>query len=89
MLAWFWGLGWFFLLVGLRRLLTYIPQLNQKIRKVFFGEDLPNIHDGKRMSPGVIFASRGLELIMMLVWIGITIFVFVKINIPLAEIFSP
>ena len=88
-LAWFWGLGWFFLLECLRRLLAYVPQLNRRIRKVFFGKEATEIQDVEQTSPGLIFASRMLGLIIMVVWIGLTIFVFAKINIPLSDIFSP
>lgn len=85
-LALFWGLGWFFLLESLRRLITYIPPLNRKIKEIFLGREEQMTPEQPLANPGLVTISRALGIIIMMVWIGFTIFVFVKMNIPLIDI---
>ena len=85
-LAYFWGLGWFFLLESLRRLTTYISPLNRIIQSLLFEKPTSTIITNST-DPKLLLISRILRTIILLFWIGATIFVFLKINIPLKDIF--
>jgi hypothetical protein len=84
----FYGLGWFFLIESIRRLITYIPPLNRIIQDFLVGKEDHNFSEMQSSTPNVIFLSKILRLIIFLGWVGITIFVFAKVNIPLIEIFQ-
>jgi hypothetical protein len=85
-LAFFWGFGWFFLMLTLRRIVTYIPPLRRKLREFIYGSGLEM--DSKNGSPTLKMASQILTGIITVSWIGLTIFAFLKINIPLITIFE-
>jgi hypothetical protein len=89
LLAFKWGLGWFFLIESLRRLLTYIPSLNQRIKLFLVGDAGVVNSPNYATDPKLIILSKFLAAIILLAWIGITIFVFLKVNIPLSVIFKP
>jgi hypothetical protein len=84
-LAFFWGLGWFFLMMTIRRMVTYIPPLNRKLREFIYGPGLEA--ESIKVSPPLRAASQIMAWIITVIWIGLTIFVFIKINIPLITIF--
>jgi hypothetical protein len=90
LLAFFWGLGWFFLLESLRRLVTYIPPLDRKIRELLIGKEQVERTSSytDSVSQNMVLISKITRLIIVIVWIGITIFVFMKINIPLIDLFG-
>jgi hypothetical protein len=85
-LAFFWGLGWFFLLESLRRLITYIPPLNNWVRKITIGEGKFATFESNTANSKLVIASKFLGVIIMLGWIGLTIFIFAKLNFPLVDI---
>jgi hypothetical protein len=87
-LSLFWGLGWFFLLETFRRLLTYLPPINNYIRKLVVGRYEPTNLEVDSTNPNLVKLSRVLKIVILLIWIGMTIFVFMKINIPLIRIFG-
>jgi|GEM_PF-4854395 len=90
LLAIFWGLGWFFLLESLRRLVTYIPPLDHKIRVILLGKEQVE-RDSQHsisISPGMVTISKLIRVLILVVWAGITIFVFLRINIPLIVLFN-
>jgi hypothetical protein len=84
-LAFFWGLGWFFLMLTLRRIVTNVPPLRRKLREFIYGPGLEM--DSKDVSPPLRMASQIMAGIITVSWIGLTIFVFLRINIPLITIF--
>lgn len=90
LLALFWGLGWFFLLESLRRLITYISPLDRKIREILIGKEQVERISSQTdsVNPNLVAISKTIRLVIVIVWIGITVFVFMKINIPLIELFG-
>lgn len=85
--ALFFGLGWFFLIETLRRVLTYIPPLGRWFRKLILGEE-ELLSQMKPTASQYELFSRVLGFMITLGWAMITIFVFTKINIPLLDIFT-
>jgi hypothetical protein len=86
--AFFFGLGWFFLIESLRRLLTYIPTLNRKLQNHSGDEAGQLTSESEATDPKLVHLSNIFRLVILLGWIGITIFVFAKVNIPLIEFFQ-
>jgi hypothetical protein len=83
-LAYFWGLGWFFLIITVRRILISIPYLRKLFQRVI-GIDM---NDQKTENPPKEKQiSEILGLIIIVAWLAMTIFVFAKVNIPLYDLF--
>lgn len=76
-----WGLGWFFLVVTLRNIVTHIPMLRNKLRRIILGQDFEE--DKIIVNPTAQTISHIMNMIIIIFWICITIFVFVKANISL------
>jgi hypothetical protein len=91
LLAFFFGLGWFFLIESLRRILTYIPPIDRMMRKIFVGKvNEDQIGSEKADSNKTsVYISRILGALITLIWIALTIIVFMKVNIPIIDIFKP
>jgi hypothetical protein len=87
--AFFFGLGWFFLIESFRRLLTYIPPINRKLQNYYINEVGQPKTENNVVDPKLILLSNIFRLIILFGWIGMTIFVFAKMNIPLISIFQP
>lgn len=85
-LAFFWGLGWFFLIVTLRRIVTYFPPIRRKFRVWFLGEEQDN--EKEKTDPRTRFPSQLMGGIIILIWIGLTIYVFSQLNISLISILN-
>jgi hypothetical protein len=69
--AFFWGLGWFFFMVTLRRIVIYIPPLRRKLREFIFGPGLEM--DSIEVSPTLRITSQIMAGIITISWIGLTI----------------
>ena len=87
LLALFFGLGWFFLFESLRRLLTYIPPINHRVRNYFIEKG-----DGKKTyeiteNPSLKKVSNIIGLMITIIWLALTVFVFFYVNIRLIDIF--
>jgi hypothetical protein len=85
--AFFVGLGWFFFFESLRRVLTYIPPFERMTRKILVGQEGQAEYEKEQLSSKSIDISTILRLMITLGWFIITIVVFLKINIPLLELF--
>ena len=81
-----WGLGWFFLVETLRRVITYFPPLRHRIRLLMLGADLET--ETIAVSPTTKMVSQIMGMIIIAGWIGLTIFVFLRANITLFVIFE-
>jgi hypothetical protein len=82
--AFLWGFGWFFLFQTILRIVAYFPPLRQKLRKLILGPELEI--ETTAASPILIKASKIMGEIIIVGWIGLTIFVFWKVNVPLNAI---
>ena len=80
-----WGLGWFFLIETLRRIITYFPPLRKSLRKFLIGIDAETETSG---TPALKRASQIMSGLIIVGWIGLTIFVFLKANISLITIIN-
>jgi hypothetical protein len=78
-----WGLGWFFLIETLRRIITYFPPLRRSLRKLLVGIDAETETTG---TSAMKMASQIMPGLIIVGWIGLTIFVFWKANISLETI---
>lgn len=74
-----WGLGWFFLIETVRRIVTYFPPLRARLRRLIFG--LQPEPDKVMVSATTNIISQVMGWIIIGAWIGLTVFVFMKANI--------
>lgn len=79
-----WGLGWFFLVETLRRIVTYFPPLRHRLRILILGAELEA--ETIAVTPTTKMVSQIMGGIIIVGWIGLTIFVFTKANISLIMI---
>jgi hypothetical protein len=70
-----WGLGWFFLIETLRRIITYFPPLRRSLRKFLIGMDAETETTG---TPAMKMASQIMSGLIIIGWIGLTILYFGK-----------
>lgn len=77
---WF-GLGWFFLVETIRRILFFIPQTFLVIKKTFHIDE--NVITRDQTQEGNYKASLILRLTTIIFWLCLTILVFLKLNISL------
>ena len=87
LLALFWNIAGFFMMMSILSILTHVPTLNIKIRKVFLGIDEEKSREMILSHPQRARISNILGTIIILFWIGQTIFAFFNSNVPLIEIF--
>lgn len=87
-MALFLGLGWFFLIETVRRLITYIPPWNKKLRYLFLGPEGDEPPASQVSNPRAVLLSKILSFIILLGWIGMTIFIFARMNVPLVELLN-
>lgn len=80
---WF-GLGWFFLLITVRQILFFIPQTSLIIQKLFHLNN--NVTQWSQNQERNCKTSVILRLLIILIWLSLTIFVFMKLNIKLLSI---
>lgn len=78
------GLGWFFLIETVRRIVTYFPPLRTRLRKLILGSKLEPAQAVISTTTNRI--SQVMEWIIIGAWIGLTIFVFMKANLSLFTI---
>lgn len=83
-LALFFGIGWLFLLLTLRRAVVFIPPIENRLRERLLG--LPP----KRppADPQVQRMTQILGIVTVLAWAGLTALAFIQLNIPLIQLFS-
>lgn len=82
--AFMWGLGWFFLVETLRRIVTYVAPFRRILGNTLLGEDLES--ETARIAPGNKMLSQIMGGIIILAWVAMTIFVFAKANVSLIKI---
>lgn len=82
-LACIWGLGWFFLIETLRRVITFYPPTRDRLKRLF---DVSGEIKPVSLTLSNQRKSQIMELIIILAWIGMTIFVFDRANISLLMI---
>ena len=82
----FFGFGWFFLFGSILALLT-IPPFDRITRNLLGGKENLVVSEKQSIAPIALFISYLFRIIILLVWIGGTIFIFTKANIPLIELF--
>ena len=79
-----WGLGWFFFVETLRRIITYFPPFRNRLRVIFFGEDIVSV------TPAISSVTKNISDVMggviIIAWIVLTIIVFMKANVSLIVI---
>jgi len=85
MLAFFWGLGWFFLFGTLRRIIIYFPFFRNVLHRKMQNE-IEEINKTEAVQP-TKKTPTFLEVVIISSWILITVIVFYKVNIPLIDIF--
>jgi len=88
-LAAFFGLGWFFLLETVRRVLLAVPHVRWRLTRAIFGDERANgIRRMEDEAGSRRLVSGLLQVVITLAWIALTIFVFARFNIRLIDIFS-
>ncbi len=86
-LAAFFGFGWFFLAGAVRRLLLAVPQARRRITKAVYGEQrAKQILSMEEQAGSRRLISAGLQGVITLAWIALTILVFARFNIRLIDI---
>lgn len=83
-LAIFWGIGWLFLMLTLRRAIVFIPPLENRLRERLLGLPPRQPPDDPRVGR----MTQILGVITLLAWIGVTILAFAQLNIPLIQYFT-
>jgi hypothetical protein len=87
LISFWYGLGWFFLSETLRRILMAIPQTYIKFLRVF-------VSDERAEEEKLLISQKNARLmyvwrfIVACIWVILTIFVFLKINIRLVSFFT-
>ena len=86
-LAYWFGLGWFFLLGTFRRLFIAIPWLYIPTVRVFFGSERSEAERRKLSeSTGLLRWHYALQTIIILAWIALTVFAFAYVNVRLKDL---
>jgi hypothetical protein len=83
-LAAIWGLGWFFLVETLRRIATYFPPFKRRLKVLLLGTELES--ETTTTSSAAYRLSQIMGGIIIVCWVVLTIFVFVKANVSLIMI---
>jgi len=89
LLAMVFGLGWFFLLGGVRRLLLTLPQTRLTLTRIIFGEERAEWTREQLHQAGVRRRrlSTGLEGIATIGWLVLAVIVFAKFNFRVVDLF--
>lgn len=82
-LASFWGLGWLFVFITIKRLINHIPILQNGLKSMLGVEPLPGEIIEKNNLPEAFGIHKW---IILLGWAAITILVFCKLNYPLIDL---
>ena len=86
-LAAFFGFGWFFLAGTVRRLLLAVPQARHRITRAIYGEERAmEILSLEEQAGSRRLISTGLQGVITLAWILLTIIVFARFNVRLIDI---
>jgi hypothetical protein len=86
-LAAFFGFGWFFLTGAVRRLLLAVPQARHRITRAIYGEERgKEIQRLEERAGSRRLLSTGLQGVITLAWIVLTILVFARFNVRLIDI---
>ena len=86
-LAAFFGFGWFFLAGAIRRLALAVPQARRRMTRVIYGEERANeILRMEEEAGSRRRVSAGLQVVITMAWIALTIIVFSRFNIRLIDI---
>lgn len=81
-LALFFGIGWLFLMLTLRRAIVFIPSVENQFRERLLG--LPPRRPPA--DPQMQRVTQLLGVVTVLVWAGITILAFAQLNVPLIHL---
>jgi hypothetical protein len=82
-LALFFGIGWLFLALTIRRALMIVPPLRGWIRERYLG--LAPEPPVERGSPQQMMRTLG--YVTIAAWVGVTVFAFIYLSVPVIEIF--
>lgn len=82
-LSLFFGIGWLFLAVTIRRALMVVPPLRRWVRGSLGLPPEPQREDSQAAQ-----IARTLGYITLVAWIGLTVFAFIALNVPLIEMFG-
>jgi hypothetical protein len=84
-IALFAGLGWFFLIETLRRILFLVPKLNTAVINFILGRDTRKVPEDFKKAP-CGFLCVAMRYAIICAWIILTILVFCKANIRIIEV---
>jgi hypothetical protein len=83
LLALFFGIGWLFLALTIRRALMIVPPLRRWVRERYLGQ--PPEAPVEKGSPQQMV--RALGYLTIAAWAFLTVFAFIYINVPVIQIF--
>jgi hypothetical protein len=86
MLALFWRVGGFFLMMSILSIMVHVPTLNFKMRSYFLGIDEADSREQYLSNPTGAAMSKVLGTIIILTWLSLAVVSFAKIDTPLIEV---
>jgi hypothetical protein len=86
--AFWFGLGWFFLFHSIRYILLSSPKLYLSTIKIVVGPDFAESERKRLQGKENYWFSSKVSMVLFLINILFTVFVFWKINIPIISIFK-
>jgi hypothetical protein len=82
-LAYWFGLGWFFLMVAIRVVLSSMPAPRGLVTRLLFGKETSNnLQAALQQRPGRAI-KKALALPTVLIYLSLAVIGFLKLNIPL------
>ena len=82
-LSLFFGVGWLFLAVTIRRAVMVVPPLRRWVRGSL-GLPSEPLHEDSQAAQ----IARTLGYVTLVAWIGLTVFAFLTLNVPVIEMFG-
>lgn len=83
-LSLFFGIGWLFLAVTIRRAVMFLPPLRRLVRERLLGlPPEPPLEDSQAAQ-----IARVMGYVTLVAWIGLTVFAFIALNVPVLEMFG-
>lgn len=82
-LSLFFGIGWLFLAVTIRRAVMVVPPLRRWVM-VRLGLPSETQHEDSQAAQ----IARTLGYVTLVAWIGLTVFAFLTLNVPVIEMFG-
>ncbi len=83
-LSLFLGIGWLFLAVTIRRAVMVVPSLRRWVRERLL--DLPP--EPRREDSQAAYYARILGYATLVAWLGLTVFAFIALNVPVLEMWG-